>query len=212
MSAAARARPGSAASRSGVTRSCSAARSPDQQAFEPQAPDPEVTPDTALRPRRGPAGRPPSGLAAGRHRTTKAGPRRDCASCSPPDEVERDLDDWGRSERMVSLADPLLNFYYRYWFRVEAEGIENVPGRRRRAARLQPLRRAAARRADDHAGDPQRAPRRARRSTCSASTGSRATPASACSPTRSASSPPTRPTRSGCSTTRAGSRSSSPRA
>ncbi len=28
---------------------------------------------------------------------------------------------------MVELTDPLFNFYYRYWFRVEPEGIENVP-------------------------------------------------------------------------------------
>jgi 1-acyl-sn-glycerol-3-phosphate acyltransferase len=40
---------------------------------------------------------------------------------------ERSVDDWGRSERIVSLFEPLLNFYYRYWFRVETEGIENVP-------------------------------------------------------------------------------------
>ncbi|MGI8727345.1 MAG: lysophospholipid acyltransferase family protein [Solirubrobacterales bacterium] len=45
----------------------------------------------------------------------------------PAIEAERSLDDWGRSDRMVSLADPLLNFYYRYWFRVEATGIEHVP-------------------------------------------------------------------------------------
>ena len=25
------------------------------------------------------------------------------------------------------MLDPLLNFYYRYWFRVEAEGVENIP-------------------------------------------------------------------------------------
>ena len=41
--------------------------------------------------------------------------------------------------------EPLLNFYYRYWFRVEVEGIENVPAERRRAAGVEPLRRAAAR-------------------------------------------------------------------
>lgn len=41
----------------------------------------------------------------------------------------RSVDDWGRSERVVSLFEPLLNFYYRYWFRVETEGIENVPSR-----------------------------------------------------------------------------------
>jgi 1-acyl-sn-glycerol-3-phosphate acyltransferase len=28
---------------------------------------------------------------------------------------------------VFSLVEPLLNFYYRYWFRVEQEGIENVP-------------------------------------------------------------------------------------
>ena len=37
------------------------------------------------------------------------------------------MDDWGRSERVFRLMDPLLDFYYRYWFRVEVEGIENVP-------------------------------------------------------------------------------------
>ena len=45
----------------------------------------------------------------------------------PASEDDRALDDWGRSETMVSALEPLLNFYYRYWFRVEVEGIENVP-------------------------------------------------------------------------------------
>ncbi|HEX8065134.1 MAG TPA: lysophospholipid acyltransferase family protein [Thermoleophilaceae bacterium] len=45
----------------------------------------------------------------------------------PPPETGRELDDWGRSERVFSLLEPLLDFYYRYWFRVEHEGIENVP-------------------------------------------------------------------------------------
>jgi 1-acyl-sn-glycerol-3-phosphate acyltransferase len=45
----------------------------------------------------------------------------------PAAEPERSLDDWGRSENVVALMEPLLNFYYRYWFRVEVEGIENVP-------------------------------------------------------------------------------------
>ena len=45
----------------------------------------------------------------------------------PLTDEERQLDDWGRSERLMSIADPLLNFYYRYWFRVDAEGVENVP-------------------------------------------------------------------------------------
>jgi 1-acyl-sn-glycerol-3-phosphate acyltransferase len=43
-------------------------------------------------------------------------------------EPERQITDWGRSERVESLADRLLyDFLYRYWFRVEVEGIENVP-------------------------------------------------------------------------------------
>ena len=37
------------------------------------------------------------------------------------------MDDWGRSERVFDLLEPLLDFYYRYWFRVEVEGVENVP-------------------------------------------------------------------------------------
>jgi 1-acyl-sn-glycerol-3-phosphate acyltransferase len=45
----------------------------------------------------------------------------------PAPEPGRELDDWGRSERIFRLAEPLLNFYYRHWFRVEQEGIENVP-------------------------------------------------------------------------------------
>jgi 1-acyl-sn-glycerol-3-phosphate acyltransferase len=45
----------------------------------------------------------------------------------PLAEPGRELDDWGRSERVFSLIEPLLNFYYRYWFRVEQEGLENVP-------------------------------------------------------------------------------------
>jgi 1-acyl-sn-glycerol-3-phosphate acyltransferase len=45
----------------------------------------------------------------------------------PRTEPGREVDDWGRSERVFSLVEPVLNFYYRYWFRVEQEGIENVP-------------------------------------------------------------------------------------
>jgi 1-acyl-sn-glycerol-3-phosphate acyltransferase len=45
----------------------------------------------------------------------------------PTADPSREIDDWGRSERIFSLMEPLLNFYYRYWFRVEAEGLDNVP-------------------------------------------------------------------------------------
>jgi 1-acyl-sn-glycerol-3-phosphate acyltransferase len=45
----------------------------------------------------------------------------------PAAEPGRDVDDWGRSQRVFDLVEPLLDFYYRHWFRVEVEGIENVP-------------------------------------------------------------------------------------
>jgi 1-acyl-sn-glycerol-3-phosphate acyltransferase len=51
----------------------------------------------------------------------------DLRALLPATDAERSLDDWGRSERFVSMVEPALNFYYRYWFRVETEGIENVP-------------------------------------------------------------------------------------
>lgn len=45
-------------------------------------------------------------------------------------EPERGLDDWGRSRRIDALLDRSLNrFLYHYWFRVDVEGIENVPAR-----------------------------------------------------------------------------------
>jgi 1-acyl-sn-glycerol-3-phosphate acyltransferase len=53
--------------------------------------------------------------------------REDLSALLPADDAGRSLDDWGRSERFVTAFEPLLNFYYRYWFRVEAQGIENVP-------------------------------------------------------------------------------------
>jgi 1-acyl-sn-glycerol-3-phosphate acyltransferase len=43
-------------------------------------------------------------------------------------EPERRLTDWGRSERIEGLLDrTAADFFYRYWFRAEVEGIENVP-------------------------------------------------------------------------------------
>jgi 1-acyl-sn-glycerol-3-phosphate acyltransferase len=46
----------------------------------------------------------------------------------PGVEPERTLNDWGRSERIEGFYDrTLLDFFYRYWFRCEVEGIENVP-------------------------------------------------------------------------------------
>jgi len=46
----------------------------------------------------------------------------------PGVEPERQVSDWGRSERFEGLLDrTVVEFAYRYWFRVEVEGIENVP-------------------------------------------------------------------------------------
>jgi 1-acyl-sn-glycerol-3-phosphate acyltransferase len=46
----------------------------------------------------------------------------------PAIEPERRVNDWGRSERVEGFLDrTLIDFYYRYWFRTEVEGIENVP-------------------------------------------------------------------------------------
>lgn len=44
-------------------------------------------------------------------------------------EPDRRISDWGRSERVEGLVDrTVYEFLYRYWFRVEVEGIDNVPG------------------------------------------------------------------------------------
>lgn len=46
----------------------------------------------------------------------------------PGVEPERQVNDWGRSERIEGLVDrTAVEFLYRYWFRCEVEGIENIP-------------------------------------------------------------------------------------
>ncbi len=46
----------------------------------------------------------------------------------PGMEPDRRLTDWGRSERVEEVFDAtLIEWFYRYWFRAEVEGIENVP-------------------------------------------------------------------------------------
>ena len=46
----------------------------------------------------------------------------------PAIEPERQITDWGRSERVEGAFDKTLyEFLYHYWFRVEVEGIEHVP-------------------------------------------------------------------------------------
>ena len=46
----------------------------------------------------------------------------------PAVEPERQVTDWGRSERIEGLLDrTLYDFLYHVWFRCDVEGIENVP-------------------------------------------------------------------------------------
>ncbi len=87
-------------------------------AEEPRAPQPEYDPrrDELGLPRRTPGASPAS-----------APNPRQLRELLPALEGARDLDDWGRSQRVFDLMQPLLDFYYRYWFRVETEGIEHVP-------------------------------------------------------------------------------------
>ncbi len=45
-------------------------------------------------------------------------------------ETDRQVTDWGRSARIDGIVDrTLYDFLYHYWFRVEVEGMENVPER-----------------------------------------------------------------------------------
>lgn len=46
----------------------------------------------------------------------------------PGIEPERQVNDWGRSERVEGFMDRVLyDFYYHLWFRCEVEGIEHLP-------------------------------------------------------------------------------------
>jgi 1-acyl-sn-glycerol-3-phosphate acyltransferase len=46
----------------------------------------------------------------------------------PPDDLRRsDVDGWGRSEHMRGLVRRLYDPMYRYWFRVEWDGLEKIP-------------------------------------------------------------------------------------
>jgi 1-acyl-sn-glycerol-3-phosphate acyltransferase len=60
-------------------------------------------------------------------RSTREADLRELRRLVPAAEPGREIDDWGRSQRVFDLVEPMLDFYYRYWFRVEVEGIENVP-------------------------------------------------------------------------------------
>src|SRR4051812_16898347 len=63
--------------------------------------------------------------------TTAAGlpvRRGDLRDYLPALETERQVNDWGRSERVEGVFDrTIVDFFYKYWFRADVEGIENVP-------------------------------------------------------------------------------------
>jgi 1-acyl-sn-glycerol-3-phosphate acyltransferase len=55
-------------------------------------------------------------------------PKDDMRALLPAIEPDRQVSDWGRSERIEGLFDATVyEFLYHYWFRVEVEGIEHVP-------------------------------------------------------------------------------------
>lgn len=45
----------------------------------------------------------------------------------PNDPRRSDVDEWGRSEHMRSILRRVYNPMYKYWFRVEWEGLEKIP-------------------------------------------------------------------------------------
>src|SRR3954468_13771909 len=74
-----------------------------------------------------------STLSESRSATDLAAPRTQGAELDlrehlPGVEPDRQVNDWGRSERIEGLLDrTIVEFLYRYWFRVEVEGVENIP-------------------------------------------------------------------------------------
>jgi 1-acyl-sn-glycerol-3-phosphate acyltransferase len=69
-----------------------------------------------------------AGLPASAEDVASTLPTRRDKDLLPAIEPERRVTDWGRSERIEEIFDrTLLEFFYRYWFRAEVEGIENVP-------------------------------------------------------------------------------------
>src|SRR5213082_1785441 len=64
-------------------------------------------------------------LSAG---TGEVARRENLRDLLPAIEPDRQVTDWGRSERVEGLLDrTVYEFLYHYWFRVEVEGIERVP-------------------------------------------------------------------------------------
>jgi 1-acyl-sn-glycerol-3-phosphate acyltransferase len=83
------------------------------------------------------AGEPDSGATLEFSAVGRAAVERDDLPAAPADdlrgqlpglEADRQVTDWGRSQRVEGLVDrTVYRFLYNYWFRVEAEGVANVP-------------------------------------------------------------------------------------
>jgi len=72
--------------------------------------------------------RTPLSVREPRSPLTELVPAEDLKRHLPGLEPDRRLNDWGRSERVEGIFDrTTAEFFYRYWFRAEVEGIENVP-------------------------------------------------------------------------------------
>jgi 1-acyl-sn-glycerol-3-phosphate acyltransferase len=64
---------------------------------------------------------------AGGHDLPSA-PADDLRGQLPGLEPDRQITDWGRSQRVENLVDrTVYGFLYHYWFRVEVEGVQNIP-------------------------------------------------------------------------------------
>lgn len=95
---------------------------------EPPASDRASTPGTDA----GPAGEPGTGATVElrSEELLRALPTEalDLREQLPGLEPDRHVSDWGRSERVEGVVDrTLYDFLYHYWFRVEVEGIDNIP-------------------------------------------------------------------------------------
>ena len=74
------------------------------------------------------SGRTPLSMREHEGPSTALVPAEELKRHLPGVEPERQLNDWGRSERIEEIFDRFVtDFYYRYWFRAEVEGIENIP-------------------------------------------------------------------------------------
>jgi 1-acyl-sn-glycerol-3-phosphate acyltransferase len=75
-----------------------------------------------------PYGQPTAELAPSEVRDALPATPADLRDALPGLEPERHVTDWGRSERVERLLDrTVFGFLYHYWFRVEVEGLDNVP-------------------------------------------------------------------------------------